>query len=526
MNGTFGALAARPDIQRGRSSWGSYALFALIATLYLLPFLRFTSLVTDEGTLLYGAVRIVHGEVFARDFFEVMGPGTFYWLAAFFKIFGVTFLASRICLFISMFGMALIVLFLSRLVCSRYQTLPFLILAGPFFGMLHQGISHHVDSNFFALLAITCMILWIHRQRNGLLILAGTLAGAVTCILQPKGVLVLLAILVWFWFQRKSVSAPVSKLALVMAPYACVIGAVLAYFWSRGALNNLINATFVYPSQHYSAVNVVAFGDGLRGHLNLWMGMGRLGWTVPMAAVLIVPYLVIAILPILILALGIRYEWKSVAPEVLLLFLCGSAIWASEFHRKDLSHFIWGSPLLVVVLFHLLAKSRRKIADLFVQVLSICAGCLACFNLLVMATAPSTVTRMGTVAMLEPTQALTYIDQHTSPGEDVFAYPYDPGYYFLSATTNPTRYSFLIHNFNLPFQFQEVIDTLDRRQVRYVIWDTVSQSRDESVFPGSEPSSTDSIVERYLESHYRVVQDDSGIRVMERISPDSTPSSR
>ena len=47
----------------------------------------------DEGLLVSGAVRIVHGQVFARDFFEVVGPGTFYWLALFFKLFGVTFVA-------------------------------------------------------------------------------------------------------------------------------------------------------------------------------------------------------------------------------------------------------------------------------------------------------------------------------------------------------------------------------------------------------------------------------------------------
>lgn len=46
--------------------------------------MRVVRLGTDEGSLVYGAVRIVHGQVFARDFFEVIGPGTFYWLAMFF----------------------------------------------------------------------------------------------------------------------------------------------------------------------------------------------------------------------------------------------------------------------------------------------------------------------------------------------------------------------------------------------------------------------------------------------------------
>ena len=51
-----------------------YLIFALCASLYFLPFMRLLLQETDEGILVYGAVRIVHGQVFARDFFEVVGP--------------------------------------------------------------------------------------------------------------------------------------------------------------------------------------------------------------------------------------------------------------------------------------------------------------------------------------------------------------------------------------------------------------------------------------------------------------------
>ena len=78
-----------------------YLIFALCASLYFLPFMRMLLGNGDEGLLIYGAVRIAHGQVFARDFFEVVGPGTFYWLALFFKLFGITFVATRICLFVA-----------------------------------------------------------------------------------------------------------------------------------------------------------------------------------------------------------------------------------------------------------------------------------------------------------------------------------------------------------------------------------------------------------------------------------------
>ncbi len=74
--------------------------------------------------LVYGAVRIVHGQVFARDFFEVVGPGPFYWLALFFKLFVITLAATRICLFFTSLGTGLAMYFLSRRVCGRYRVLP------------------------------------------------------------------------------------------------------------------------------------------------------------------------------------------------------------------------------------------------------------------------------------------------------------------------------------------------------------------------------------------------------------------
>jgi 4-amino-4-deoxy-L-arabinose transferase-like glycosyltransferase len=47
-----------------------------------------------------------------------MGPGSFYWLAAFLRVFGVTFMASRICRFISSLGTALLIYLLSRRLSS------------------------------------------------------------------------------------------------------------------------------------------------------------------------------------------------------------------------------------------------------------------------------------------------------------------------------------------------------------------------------------------------------------------------
>jgi hypothetical protein len=119
--------------------------------------------------------------------------------------------------------------------------------------------------------------------------------------------------------------------------------------------------------------------------------------------------------------------------------------------------------------------------------------------------------------MFRSDPALTALDKIVSPGQEIFAYPYIPMYYFLSATTNPTRYAALMYHFNTPSQFEEVLQVLEQRHVRYVVWNTGFQENPRTFFPGMKRVSRDElIVEPYLESHYNVVWADANYRIMER----------
>ena len=62
---------------------------------YLWLFRRYTSMEPDEGIVLQGAQRILRGEVLYRDFFSFFTPGSYYFLALLFKVFGSSFLVAR-----------------------------------------------------------------------------------------------------------------------------------------------------------------------------------------------------------------------------------------------------------------------------------------------------------------------------------------------------------------------------------------------------------------------------------------------
>ena len=101
-------------------------------------------------------------------------------------------------------------------------------------------------------------------------------------------------------------------------------------------------------------------------------------------------------------------------------------------------------------------------------------------------------------------------------GVQTCALPISPEYYFLSSTTNPTRYSILMYDYNTPSQFQEVVRILEQHKVRCVIWDTNFVRNTPLFFSGVIGPTSASIIEPYLESHYKVVWEENGVRIMER----------
>jgi hypothetical protein len=70
---------------------------AVFSAVYLFPFVRAIWHQGDEGQIVFGAQLVAQGAVPYRDFFvENFGPGSFYLLAGFFRLFGTTWFAERL----------------------------------------------------------------------------------------------------------------------------------------------------------------------------------------------------------------------------------------------------------------------------------------------------------------------------------------------------------------------------------------------------------------------------------------------
>src|SRR3972149_5304732 len=78
------------------SLWYGLVLVLLFSFLYFLFDITRVVDVYDEGIAVYGAQRLLEGDLPYRDFWTIYAPGQFYALAGLFKVFGSFVLAERL----------------------------------------------------------------------------------------------------------------------------------------------------------------------------------------------------------------------------------------------------------------------------------------------------------------------------------------------------------------------------------------------------------------------------------------------
>ena len=453
-------------------------LGACLAAAYLFPFVRVLFRLGDEGSTVYGAQLVAQGAVPYRDFFvENFGPGSYYLLAAFFKLFGITWVAARLSVLVTGVSTAMLVLWMTRRLCrgarSVLPALMVLLTGIP----VWTGSNYHWDSSLFGLLAVAAFFLWQERQRYVFLVGAGVLAGITSCFLQQKGLLVCLGLLaaVPFVCRSQQPRRPVGRpLALLLGGYSLVGVLVLALFYRSGALRDLIQDCVVWPLTTYHGINRVGYAHGFHDTWQTW-GVVVHNQLPAIAGdlarvVLLTPILFFLALPVFLIALGAFSRLvpggpaRLFGPRVLPYWTAGAGMWLSELHRPDTFHLIYGAQLLVIVCFYAWVTcferldSVRKGGMVFVTASLLVWGTLKIIPPL---SASPVATRRGTIYMMRPDDALAFLQREVRSGDETFVYPYYPMYYFLADIRNPTRHTILLYNLHTEQQFRDAIASLE-----------------------------------------------------------------
>jgi hypothetical protein len=515
-----------------RQSWFGLFLIFGVCGLYLTMFARLLWRVGDEGAIVYGAQRVLEGQVPYRDFVEVITPGSFYWLAVYFKVFGTSWFALRAHLVLSGALISVLVYCLTRVFqWGRFSALPcavFTVLGLP----LWPASSHHWDSLLFGLAATLCFLTWQRSGRPAFLYLSGAGAALTTCVMQPKGgalIVALAAALVVSRFRNPALSLW-QNAGRLLPPYALTLATVALCFNAAGVLGDMFVATVAWPLTHYHSLNRLPYGAGaftLPIATSLHVMTGKSEVLIGLAAfVSFWPFLMVLLLPasvLLLLALAHRRGTLATLlrePTLVTLLMAGCALWLAELQRPDFYHLMWGSPLLLIAACVLIRRVlSRRTQNVVCWALSFSVAVFGTMNAAATLDARETLrTRRGNVSAASPDAALAFLVDHVPPDTPVFVYPYYPMYYYLANVRNATRYSELLYGFNTPEQFEEVIAALERERVEYVLWDTVVSGENlKAWFPTYvHPADRALRLEKYLTDTYVEVRVANGFRVMRR----------
>jgi Dolichyl-phosphate-mannose-protein mannosyltransferase len=120
----------------------------------------------DEGIILQGAERILHGQVLYRDFFSYLTPGSYYLVALVLKVFGDSFTVARTLVAFGGAICAAITYLLARRVCGRGVALGTAALVTLTALPYRFLVLHNWDSTLWACLAVYCSVRWTEGVRG------------------------------------------------------------------------------------------------------------------------------------------------------------------------------------------------------------------------------------------------------------------------------------------------------------------------------------------------------------------------
>jgi len=279
--------AAKKIFYRFFSSWHGLLLLLSVSFLYFLFGITGVVDVYDEGIPVYGAERILNGEVPYRDFWTIYAPGQFYVLAGLFKIFGSSLLAERL------YDTAV------RALVSGTVYLIALRLASPGWGLLFwlvvtawlKFFGYHASSTFPAIL-FALVSLWAvsglpaQEKPKRWIFISGLLAGLATLFRHDFGFYTFLseisAILFFpFWHRKLTSGGKVSSnwasvLIASLWPYLLGFGAVLffplAFFLSAVPVKDLWYDLVTFPATIFPLVRDLPYPAPLPDPARIFRG--------------------------------------------------------------------------------------------------------------------------------------------------------------------------------------------------------------------------------------------------------------
>ena len=490
-------------------------LFLVVSALFLYCFLfvpPFTPLeISNIGdSLLYLApgLRMYHGELMYRDFFEFVTPGTGLVHLLLFKLFGVRLWIPNVLALLLGLGLVWTGIGIARKVVQRGLAL---LPSAAFLVGTHDYLTDPVHHWYSMLAGLVAILVLLERRTLLRIALAGGFCGLSASFTQTRGFAAYVGVAVYLlweaWAQRQDWRSALRRQSVLFAGALGVFLIINGYFiWKAGPARyfwcTVIFVLKYYPKEadwntfqtFYSAIPTPALTRAFAYNFLEW-----LFWFV--------------LSPLTYLAFFIAYarnarrisahEWARpmiVAIVGLSMFLCVAP--APNPNRMSVS--ILPALVLLVFLISRTVRVRRYIFPAAV-VLIVAFGLHDVIRRL-----PG---RDGTIVTPQgrfvTTEQLTYdeytwIQQHTRPGDYFYEADFSDIYFYLGLR-NPTILPRAVTNgYTTAPQVSQAIGELEQHKPRFIFWGI----GDPLVVPPWEDPADEHLQPMldYIHSHYKRVQ--------------------
>jgi hypothetical protein len=458
------------------------ASFAIIVSL---THVLFGIIVNDEGVTTMGAWRVVQGQLPYRDFFSIITPFSFYYLALFFKFGAISIVAERIAG--ALLGVLLVLLTarLSRVYISNqfFAALPVAILCASGVS-LWPFPSHHWLASVLAIGALLCAERSLSGKAFIWSLAAGGLAALTFWSLQDQGGFLwagMFALILPFMARERRLKAAAGWLAggvFVTLPFAAILlKANLATVWY-----DLVG----YGLTAYQQANAGGWYETIKEMVSGWT-TGAWSQAPFYMGNVFVTSLVTILIPHLCIPLvlwGWWRKWEAGAKTAILAVGCISFV-GTAFHRWAGLNFQWAQAVPAVAVAWALSawytrapRNRRWIPVTITAVMMASFTFYGAQRILAVSDSSRVIkvtASAGSLYTNNPFEArfvketLDQIENHLSPGEPLLTTGL-PFMNFWTLRPNPVPYDWFMPPYaTTPDQTRAAMRILDEQKIEWIV---------------------------------------------------------
>lgn len=454
-------------------------LIVFAVSYYYLSYYRnyLYGLFADEGYIMYGAKRILEGQILYKDFFQFYPPGDFYLLALIFKLFGYGFTVARETTIIIQSLITSIYFYLGYKAIKSWHVilLPFFIIRISFLNFMQY--SHYWSSMLFLFIALALFLQYLEQNKNLYLYLTGFFIGITGLFLQTTGAYAALLFLLVFILERIKEQDFKRHLILFLIGISVPLVVAFGYIAYQGALWDFIKEQY-FISRVY----------GSWGTLNpLLLYFKNVG---PISLIFLL-YVITAILSFIVLII----QKNNLSSQTKIILMGNIILFFNTVTRIDYLHILINASMafvvIVVVLKWIIGSTSRVSKNLY-KLLQYGFGAVFAFfiiwGIISMGTEVHSINKSAYHINIYGIRVWTFsskqayniseffpqVEKHLHGDKNVFVYPYCPLVYVLFHFNNPTFTDLIPTIMDIPnygtYSFNSVVQFLLRKKTDYVVY--------------------------------------------------------